>query len=150
MTNPTLRVRDYMTTDPVTVRSDVEITRAVHSLVEHDVSGMPVVDADGYLVGILTERDCIRVTLEAGYHDEAGGPVSRFMTTDVRTMHPDDSLVDAAELFADAPIRRCPVVADGRLVGLICRRDVLRALTRHPWFAAPEGSHANRSTQEKS
>lgn len=137
MAKRTLRVRDYMQTNLVTVREDVELLRAVRTLIDHHLSGMPVVDGSGRLVGMLTERDCIRTVLQAGYHDESGGPVSRCMTREVKTMHPADNLMDAAELFAESPLHRCPVVEDGRLVGLISRRDVLGAFTQEPWFAGP-------------
>jgi CBS domain-containing protein len=134
MTNKAERVRDFMTTNPLSVSPETEIMRAVHLLVAEDISGLPVTDAQGRLVGILTERDCIAVALQAGYFDELGGRVEQYMTTPVETVEPDSSLMDLAELFARSPFRRCPVVEEGRLVGLICRRDILRALTSGAWF----------------
>lgn len=134
MTNKAERVRDFMTTNPLSVSPETEIMRAVHLLVAEDISGLPVTDAQGRLVGILTERDCIAVALQAGYFDELGGRVEQYMTTPVKTVEPDSSLMDLAELFARSPFRRCPVVEEGRLVGLICRRDILRALTSGAWF----------------
>ena len=128
------RVRDYMNAAPTTVTADVEIMRVIHLLVDRDLSGLPVVDQDGGLVGFLTERDVIRVAVEAGYFDEIGGSVAGYMTKAVQTVHPDDSLMDVAVLFTESPFRRYPVVEDGRLVGLLCRRDVLRALTDGAWF----------------
>ena len=135
-----LRVRDFMSTDLATASPDTEIMNAVRQLVERDISGLMVVDDDSRLIGILTERDCIDVALRAGYHDEAGGKVGDFMTTDVSTIDPDASLMDLAQTFANSSFRRCPVVRDGRLVGLICRRDVLRALNDGNWFSAPDTS----------
>jgi CBS domain-containing protein len=130
-----LRVRDYMATDVLTIGPDTEIMRAIHLLVERDISGIPVVDEQMQVVGILTERDCIRTALQAGYFDEAGGLVADYMSAPVHTVGPDDSLMDLAELFASSPFRRCPVVEDGRLIGLICRRDVLGALKGSAWFS---------------
>jgi CBS domain-containing protein len=86
------------------------------------------------LLGILTERDCIEVALHAGYFDEMGGSVEQYMTTPVESVNPDSTLMDLAELFAHSPFRRCPVVEEGKLVGLICRRDILRALSDGAWF----------------
>ena len=134
MTNKAERVRDFMTKNPLSISPETEIMRAVHLLVAEDISGLPVTDAQVRLVGILTERDCIAVALQAGYFDELGGCVEQYMTTSVETVEPDSSLMDLAELFARAPFRRCPVVEEGRLVGLICRRDILRALTSGAWF----------------
>lgn len=132
---PAQRVADFMTTDVLTVTPETEIMRVVHLLVANDISGLPVVDAHGGLLGIVTERDCIEVALHAGYYDELGGRVEQYMTREVTTVGPDATLMDLAELFARSPFRRCPVVEDGRLVGLICRRDILRAMTKGAWFS---------------
>jgi len=138
MTIEPLRVRDYMTADPLTVRAEAPIMAAVKLLVEYDISGVIVVDDDMVPVGILTERDCIRTALQAGYFAEGAGVVGHYMTRQIRTVRPDDNLMDVAELFAESPFRRCPVIADGRLVGIIYRRDVLRALTESAWFDKPQ------------
>ena len=132
------RVRDYMTTVLRTVPADMEIMRAVGLLVEEDLSGFPVVNESGELLGMLTERDIIRVGIQAGYFDEIVGSVADFMTRKLETVHPDDNLMDVAEHFAESSHRRFPVVEDGRLVGLLCRRDVLRALTDSAWFSGGE------------
>ncbi len=131
-----MRVKDYMATTVQTVSHDTDIMRAIRTLIDRDISGMPVVDEFGGLVGILTERDCIKVALSAGYHDESAGLVEDFMSRSVETVLPDDSLMDVAAYFARSPHRRCPVVIEGRLVGMICRRDVLRALSDGAWFSS--------------
>ena len=123
-----------MVTSLVTVTPDTEIMRAVQLLVENDISGMPVVETDGQIAGILTERDCIDVALQAGYFDESGGRVEDYMSSPVETVSPDDSLMDVADRFRQSSFRRFPVVEDGRLIGLISRRDVLMALAGGAWF----------------
>lgn len=128
------RVRDYMSTEVVCIGPDAEIMRAVHLLVSRDISGLPVVDRNETLVGILTERDCIDVALQAGYFDELGGTVEQYMSSPVTTVTPDTPLMDLAQQFARSPFRRCPVIERGVLVGIICRRDVLRALAGGVWF----------------
>jgi CBS domain-containing protein len=122
------RVRDYMATDLVTLFPETEILRAVHTLLKHDIGAAPVVDKTGNLVGILTERDCIEVVLHAGYHSEYGGRVAEYMSTNVDTIAAEDSIVDAAKLFFGQRFHRYPVMENGRLVGQLSRRDVLRAL----------------------
>jgi len=129
-----LRVSEYMSTELVTITPDTEIMRAVYLLVKHDISGMPVVDEEGELVGILTERDCIATAINAGYFDEAGGPVRDFMSSPVETAEADDSLMNVADRLSKSIYRRFPVIEDGRLVGLISRRDVLEALKQGSWF----------------
>lgn len=122
------RVRDRMQTQMVTLRPDTEILQAMHTLIENDVGGAPVVDANGALVGILTVRDCMRVFLDASYHGQYGGQVSQYMSTDVEVLDADASIVTAMQTFVDKRFHRYPVVSGGRLVGVISRRDVLRAI----------------------
>jgi len=132
--NVALRVRDHMITDVVTVAPDTEIMRVIKLLIEQDISGVLVTDADRKLVGIVTERDCIAVASQSGYFDEHGGPVSEFMSAPVETVDPDDSLMDVAVRMASSRFRRFPVVENGRLIGLIGRRDVLEVLANSGWF----------------
>ncbi len=130
-----LRVRDYMTTDLVTVTPQTDITHVVQMLITNDISGVLVVSDSEGLVGILTERDCIATASSAGYYDELGGPASSYMSKPVESVDPDQNLIDVAVKMTDSQYRRFPVVEDGKLVGLISRRDVLRALGNGSWFA---------------
>lgn len=123
-----VRVRDYMAANPVTVTPDMPILEAIHLLIEHRISGLPVLDLRGNLVGMLSEHDCLRVALQASYYEELGGRVKEYMTTGVRTVEADDSIVELAELFVSTHFRRFPVMERQRVVGQISRRDVLRAL----------------------
>lgn len=121
-------VRDHMTRTVITLSPDMEILKALHVLADNDIAGAPVCDANGAMVGILTEKDCLKSALKAAYHSEYGGQVRDFMSAEVESVHPDDGLVQAAERFVERSFHRYPVVEDGALVGLISRRDVIRAL----------------------
>ena len=121
-------VRDYMARRLVTLRPDDEILRAVHVLIDNQIAGAPVVDVDGNLIGMLTEKDCMKVMVDATYHSQLGGLVAEFMTTEVEVMQSDDSIVAAAERFLKHRYHRYPVVENDRLVGQISRADVMRAL----------------------
>lgn len=136
--NVPLKVRDYMTTEVVTVALDTEITRVVNLLIEKDISGLVVVDAAGKPVGIITERDCIETATQAGYFDEPGGPAKDYMSTPIESVTPDDNLVNVAVRMAGSVYRRYPVLEDGHLVGIIGRREVLRALGSGSWFRLPD------------
>ena len=124
-------VKDYMTREVISVSPDVEITAATECLIEHDISGAPVLDEHGRLAGILTERDCMKVALHAGYHDVPYGLVRDYMTPGPESGTPEQSVLTLAEKFIHGRFRRYPVVDNGRLVGIISRRDVLRALSKH-------------------
>jgi CBS domain-containing protein len=123
-----ISVKDYMTAKPVTFTTDMDVLDAIHLLIEREISGAPVVDKLGNVVGILSERDCLKVALNASYYAEKGGKVSEFMSQDVKTVDVNASLVDIAQMFLSAPFKRYPVMRDGELVGQISRSDILKAL----------------------
>ena len=126
-------VKDHMSTRLVTLDPDMDILRAVHLLIANVIAGAPVVDGDRRLVGILTERDCMRVAMQAEYHGMPGGPVRRYMTENPQFVSPDESILHVAQLFIDGKYHRYPVVKNDRLVGMISRRDVMHAMGKqHP------------------
>lgn len=122
------RVRNYMARDLISFRADTDVLDAIHDLVKQRIAGAPVVDHHGELIGMLSELDCMKVALDASYYGQRGGPVSDYMTTNVETVDAEMNIVDLAERFVTSKYRRFPVMKDGRLVGQISRRDVLRAL----------------------
>jgi CBS domain-containing protein len=121
-------VKDYMARTVVTFKPDTPVLDAVHTLVKNRIAGAPVVDDEGNLIGMLSELDCMKVALQAGYYGDYGGPVRDYMSEGVKTVNVEMSIVDLAEVFINEPYRRFPVTDNNRLVGQISRRDVLRAL----------------------
>ncbi len=124
-------VRDHMSTDLVTLDPDMDILRAAHKLIRNGISGAPVVDKNGGLLGVLTERDFMRVVMQAEYHALPGGLVKEFMSDQPQTVSPDESILKVAQLFIDGRYHRYPVVENQRLVGLISRSDVMQAMGKH-------------------
>lgn len=124
-------VADYMARDLITLRPEQEINDAMAVLLKHRVSGAPVIDKAGALVGILSKKDCLRAALEASYYREWGKPVSVYMARDVTTVDPQTDIVAACEMFINSVFRRFPVVQDGRLTGQISRADILRAMAEN-------------------
>ena len=123
-----LDVRDYMATKLITLDPDDDILSAAHILIKHEISGAPVVDSKDQMVGILTERDCMRVALQAEYYGMPGGRVKEFMSINIKSVKPDDSILDVAKMFIEGTYNRYPVIENERLVGQISRRDIMRAL----------------------
>lgn len=117
-----------MAANLITFKPDMEMRLAISYLVEKRISGAPVVDDHGNLVGVLSEQDCMKMALSTGYHEDLGGLVQDFMSTSVVTIDAATSILELAQKFIDSPYRRYPVLQNGRLVGQISRRDVLRAL----------------------
>jgi CBS domain-containing protein len=121
-------VGDYMVTDLVTVTPDTDIHHAIRMLLERQLSGLPVVDEAGEPVGFLSSKDCLKIAFGAAYHQDGGGRVSAFMSHRVHTIPSNMDIVEAADILLKTGYRRLPVVAEGRLVGVISRYEVLRAL----------------------
>jgi CBS domain-containing protein len=120
--------KEAMSRHLITLHPEMDVLEAVRILVAERLSGAPVLDQVGNLVGILTERDCMHVALDAGYFSEDGGRVANFMKTDVVTVEAHTPIAEIAERFASSHFRRLPVTEQGKLIGIISRRDVLKQL----------------------
>jgi CBS domain-containing protein len=114
-----------MTSDLVTVRPDASIEDAIQVLLNQSISGLPVVDNDGQLVGVITEFALLAVTYDKRVKNHT---VSQHMTREVITVDINDPVSRIADLCIVHRVRRVPVMENGRLIGVIARRDVLRAL----------------------
>ncbi len=148
-------VRDIMDASPATVRADAGVEEVVDLLRKHALPGVPVVDDDDRLIGIVTEADLVLPDDQGDLHiphyiNLFGGtvflePLGRFeerlrkvfaasaadmMTRDPDTVSPDTTVADAARLIHESGHNRLPVVEDGRLAGVVTRMDVLGALAR--------------------
>jgi CBS domain-containing protein len=149
-----LKVRDIMTPNPVTVTAEAEIAEAIALLLKNDFNGLPVVDAGGQLVGILCQSDLIAqqkkmpmpslFTLLDGYfslsstkHFEkemkkiAALTVRDAMTADPATVSPETTIEEAATLMVDKSFHSLPVLDDGKLVGIVGKKDILKTLVSH-------------------
>ncbi len=124
-----VKVQDYMSTKLVTFKPETDLFEAIEVFTEHNISGAPVVDDRGEMIGMLSEVDCLKSILSYTYHEEEhGGRVGDFMTDSVDTVEFDEDIVNLANQFIDGPRRRFPVLKEGKLVGQISRKDVLRAV----------------------
>ena len=130
----TILVKDYMSSRLVTLTPETDVFEAIRKLLENRITGAPVIDEEGNLVGMFSEKGCMKVVLEASYNQGMGGKVSEFMTHTSETIDGEASIVDAAEKFLNSDMRNIPVFEDVDLVGIISRTDVLRALSSHQLF----------------
>jgi CBS domain-containing protein len=148
-----LTARDIMHTDVITIGPDATVRELADLLAQHEISGVPVVDAAGALVGIVTEGDVILQDaelhfphyvqfldgviylesvrkFEERFRKTFGNKVRDVMSTEVVTVEPGSSIHELTTLMADNNINRLPVVEDGRLVGIITRGDIVRAIAQ--------------------
>ena len=153
-------VRDVMQADPITVAPTMRLAELVDLFVRERLAGVPVIDPERRVLGIVTEGDIILQEVEGDFElphfvpflDGAiflqstdrwdsqmrkafAATVDDLMTRDVRTVAPTDSIHEAAKRMARHHVSRLPVVEDGRLVGLISRSDIVRALARYEFRA---------------
>jgi CBS domain-containing protein len=130
-------VKDCMTTKLVTLRPDMRIQEAIKLLLKHKISGAPVVSEERTLIGMLSEKDCLRIFANGAYNTLPGAVVEQYMSREVTTINPDADIFTAAEVFLKHPFRRLPIVdEDGRLLGQISRRDVLNG-SHKIWSKSP-------------
>jgi CBS-domain-containing membrane protein len=143
-----MRVRDVMTRDVATVAPDTSLKDVARELVARGISGVPVVDEDGRVVGVVSEADVL--AKERREPEDDGGGLARFvhrqdpnarskrdarlageaMTSPAITIEPFWTIPSAAQIMLDRSINRLPVVQDGRLVGIVTRADLVRAFAR--------------------
>lgn len=152
-------VKDVMTKEPIALSPSDRIGDVVVTFVDHWINGAPVVDANGLLVGILTDGDLVRAlaALQIGLEGDSGGsvdlaelladpaedlaarmyqlasrPVSDLMSSDVIVVEEEDTIAEAAQVMSENLLRKLPVVRDARLVGVLTRSDlVLGVLARY-------------------
>ncbi len=124
-----LKVKDYMTTNLITFKPDQSVQEVVESLIKYKISGGPVVNDRQELVGIISEGDCLKQLSESRYynmpldHDN----VEKRMATNVETIDGNMDVFDAANKFLNSKRRRFPIVENGKLVGQISQKDILKA-----------------------
>lgn len=143
-------VQAIMTSSPITVDASASIAEAARLMLDNHISGLPVVDANGALVGIVSEGDFLRRgelnterkrswlsdfltsagTIADEYVRAHGRKVGEVMTSPVTTVSPRATLSDVVKLMERDDIKRLPVVENGKLVGIVARSDLLRALSQ--------------------
>jgi CBS domain-containing protein len=121
-------IEDYMATELVCFAPDDDIIDAMRTLLERHLSGAPVLNSDGQILGLLSQKDCLAIVYNTAYHQDWGGQVEQYMSREVENIDADSSILEVAESFLHSNFRRFPVLRDGRLVGQISRHDILRAL----------------------
>lgn len=125
-------VKDHMSTNLVTFRPDDTIDQVLEGLTKRKISGAPVLDESGALVGIISEVDCLGEIIKGKYSNTVRFParVKEHMSTNIISLDPGMSLFDAAQKFLEHKIRRFPVLKDGQLVGQLSLSDVIRAFPK--------------------
>lgn len=126
------KVTEYMTVKLIKFSPDMDIQDATQSLLKNNISGAPVVNENGDLVGILSEHDCLKLILDGQYNQRPSGlgTVAEFMSTDIRSLDVGTTVSEAAYRFVNGHFRRFPITENGRLVGQISRRDILEAIDK--------------------
>lgn len=124
-----LKVSDYMTRNLITFTPNQTIESVMQSLIKHRISGGPVINEKNELIGIISEGDCIKQISESRYYNMPmqDKTIEKHMATNVETIDGNMNIFDAANKFLNAKRRRFPIVENGKLVGQISQKDVLKA-----------------------
>jgi predicted transcriptional regulator len=132
------KVKDYMTRNLITFRSDERMEKVIDALLKHRISGAPVVNSKHELIGVISEGDCIKQISESRYYNMPLDDVTveKHMVQNVETIDGEMNIFDAANKFLESKRRRFPIVENGKLVGQISQKDILKAalkLKGHNW-----------------
>lgn len=119
-----MKAKNIMTRKLITVTRDTTIEEAIRLMIEHSISGLPVIDESMGLVGVISEKDVLKFLIEGSLH----GVVSEVMSTKVVSFDQDEDIHAVCRSFIDNSFRRVPIVCKGKIVGIISRRDVMRLL----------------------
>lgn len=124
-----LKVSDYMSRDLITFNPNQSVEEVINMLIKHRISGGPVVNDKNELVGIISEGDCIKQISESRYYNMPmeQNTIEKHMVKDVETIDGNLDVFDAANKFLKSKRRRFPIVENGKLVGQISQKDILKA-----------------------
>ncbi|MDA2978531.1 MAG: CBS domain-containing protein [Actinomycetota bacterium] len=125
-----MEVRDLMTTDVVAVGPTASIRDAARLMFRYRVSGLPVVDVEDHVLGIVTEGDFLQMEIERLESGNVPEQVGSVMSKSVKTIPPDMDIIGAARFMKDQDVKRLVVAEDGKMVGIISRFDIVAAFTR--------------------
>ncbi len=160
-----MKASDAMRRDVVSIRPDASILEAAQLMVEHEISGLPVVDETGALVGVVTEHDLLRRErtgakwqrpewleflinpnrLSLEYAQSRSRKVAEVMSVNPVTVTQDEPIARVVRLMHERRIKRVPVMHHGKLVGIIARADLVRAFAQAPTTRAPNNDVARRA-----
>lgn len=137
-----LKVSDYMQLQPIKLTADMPVATAVERLLKSGQIGAPVVDDSDTLIGWISEQDCLASLLESSYYCEEVAIVEDLMRKDVLTVLTTDSIIELAQQMLGAKPKVYPVINDeGLLVGIISRRNVLKAMDKQQQFCYQNATH---------
>lgn len=133
-----IKVSDYMSRNLVTFRPDQSVMEVMNTLIRKKISGGPVVNSKNELIGIISEGDCIKQISNSRYYNLPldNVKVEEHMAKEIETIDGNMNVFDAADRFLNSKRRRFPIVENGKLVGLISQKDILKAAIRlkgHTW-----------------
>jgi predicted transcriptional regulator len=124
-------ISEYMVSELITFKPETRIIKAIETLLKHRITGAPVLNDNGEVVGLIDDKDCLHVLMSSAYnnHPVDQDTVSDYMSNVMKSISVNSDILDAATVFTSTPYKRLIVLDDdGKLVGQISRRDVLRAI----------------------
>lgn len=127
--NIPIKVSDYMTRKLITFKPNQSVEEVIETLIKYKISGGPVVNDNNELIGIISEGDCIKQISESRYYNMPmnTNSIDKHMAKNVETIDGNMNIFDAASKFIQAKRRRFPIVENGKLVGQISQKDILKA-----------------------
>lgn len=116
-------IEDIMTTEVVTVKKQTPIIEVIELLLANNITGLPVVDSQRHLVGLISEKDVLKLLSDP---DNDSLTVADFMTENVTAFDVEDNIIAVCESLTNSSFRRVPILKDGKLAGVISRKDLIK------------------------
>lgn len=119
--------KDVMSADVMTIREDTKMKDIIKLLVQHRITGLPVVSEDNRLLGMVTEKDILKILYERQPNVKTAGDL---MTSNIESFDANDNLMEVFKALVENNYRRVPILSEGKLAGIISRADIIRFISR--------------------
>ncbi|MAY83883.1 MAG: inosine-5-monophosphate dehydrogenase [Flavobacteriales bacterium] len=127
-----IQIREHMTplSKLITFKADQKVQDVMSTLINKKISGGPVVDEDGKLVGLISEGDCLKEVVRGKYYNtpKDSGSVADHMAINVITIDPEKDIFEVARMFLELKFRRFPVIENGKLIGQVSQSNIMQAV----------------------
>lgn len=124
-----LKAKDIMTKESITISPDTDLKEATRILVDNKISGMPVVDKNEKVIGIISEKDILNFIFSGNFNNTT---VKEAMSSEIISFSPDTDIAKISLIMGERKIRRVPILENGKLVGIISRRSIIKTILDYP------------------
>ena len=121
------KVKDIMVTDVITTKKQTPVYQAIAAMVENNITGLPIINDDGTIAGIFSEKEVLTLLYSV---EDVDAKIEDYMTKNPITFGPEDDIVEIIDCFVKSDFHRVPIVDKGRLIGIVSRKDIIQYILK--------------------